>query len=234
MSDAVEIRGNRYTLMTLALQSTDHALIARALHIRIRQAPAFLANTPVIVDFSAVGIAQDYNFNLLFKVIRQQRLLPVAVRGLPEHMNDQLQSMGVPVVELSVSSTVVTADTPQGIGPDVTVGAAGETLLVDRTLRAGERCYARDADLIVVGDSRADTELLADGHIHVYGVLRGRVVAGFSGNTAAQVFCHALETAAVSIAGVGPAGLPQTQLLSGPVQIQLYKNGLVASSLAAG
>jgi septum site-determining protein MinC len=43
---------------------------------------------------------------------------------------------------------------------------------------------------------------MADGCAHVYGVLRGRVMAGARGDTRARVFCQAFYAELVSIAGV--------------------------------
>ena len=42
----------------------------------------------------------------------------------------------------------------------------------------------------------------AGGSVHVYGTLRGRVVAGFTGNPRARVFCRRLEAELVAIDGV--------------------------------
>ena len=42
-------------------------------------------------------------------------------------------------------------------------------------------------------------QLIADGHIHVYGPLRGRAVAGAQGWPGARIFCHRLEAELVGI-----------------------------------
>jgi septum site-determining protein MinC len=44
-------------------------------------------------------------------------------------------------------------------------------------------------------------QVIADGHVHVYGPLRGRALAGAHGNPEARVFCHSLEAELVSVAG---------------------------------
>ena len=44
-------------------------------------------------------------------------------------------------------------------------------------------------------------ELLADGHVHVYGRLRGRAHAGVTGDQTARIFCQSLDAELVSIAG---------------------------------
>ena len=187
-----------YTLMSVVLHSVDLATVAIALNARVKQAPEFFSNTPVIVDFSQVPVTASTNFKALFKVVRQQTLLPVAVRGLPESLSEKLQGLGVPVVEQN--SPMQAATLPeQPAEPDLIVGQAGSTLIIERPLRAGQRCYARNADLIVTGDTLADNELIADGNIHVYGTLRGRALCGMQGNTDARIFCTALDTVAVSV-----------------------------------
>lgn len=47
----------------------------------------------------------------------------------------------------------------------------------------------------------AGAELIADGNIHVYGMMRGRALAGASGDRDAQIFCTNLAAELVSIAG---------------------------------
>ena len=47
----------------------------------------------------------------------------------------------------------------------------------------------------------AGAELIADGNIHVYGMMRGRALAGAGGDRDAQIFCTNLSAELVSIAG---------------------------------
>lgn len=42
---------------------------------------------------------------------------------------------------------------------------------------------------------------MAEGHIHVYGNLRGRAMAGVRGKSDAKIFCQQLNAELVSIAG---------------------------------
>jgi len=56
--------------------------------------------------------------------------------------------------------------------------------------------------LIVTNHVSAGAELIADGNIHVYGMMRGRALAGASGDRDAQIFCTNLAAELVSIAGV--------------------------------
>jgi septum site-determining protein MinC len=74
--------------------------------------------------------------------------------------------------------------------------------MIDAPVRAGQRIYARDADLVVTAIVNSGAELIADGSIHVYAPLRGRALAGASGDTNARIFAMNMEAELVSIAGI--------------------------------
>ncbi|CUB00341.1 septum site-determining protein MinC [Thiomonas bhubaneswarensis] len=121
------------------------------------------------------------------------------------------------------------ADKPAPSAP--TVATAKEhppallpTVLIDRPLRSGQRVYS-PGDLIVQGVVSHGAEVMAEGHVHIYGVLRGRALAGARGNTAARIYCTSFEPELVAIAGIyrtaeqdlpaGVRGQPTTVRLQG-------------------
>ncbi|MBK8176702.1 MAG: septum site-determining protein MinC [Rhodospirillales bacterium] len=84
---------------------------------------------------------------------------------------------------------------------DADAAAGSPARVVTQPVRSGRQVYAHRGDLVVLASTSAGAELLADGHIHVYGALRGRALAGVSGDTGARIFCRSLEAELVSIAG---------------------------------
>jgi septum site-determining protein MinC len=60
--------------------------------------------------------------------------------------------------------------------------------LIDVPVRSGQRIYAPNCDLIVTSHVSAGAELIADGNIHVYGMMRGRALAGASGDETRKYF----------------------------------------------
>jgi len=76
------------------------------------------------------------------------------------------------------------------------------TLVIDKPVRSGQKVYARGADLVVLAMVNQGGEIVADGHIHVYAPLRGKAMAGASGNVNARIFSTCLEPELISIAGV--------------------------------
>lgn len=73
------------------------------------------------------------------------------------------------------------------------------SLVIREPVRSGQVVYADGRDLIVLASVNPGAQLLADGHIHIYGALRGRAVAGARGHRDAQVFCLALDPELVGV-----------------------------------
>jgi septum site-determining protein MinC len=110
---------------------------------------------------------------------------------------------------------------------DQASGARTRTRLVTEPVRSGRQIYARGGDLVVVAPVSAGAELIADGHIHVYGALRGRAMAGATGDQSARIFAQRFEAELVSIAGrylVSDAIAPEH--LNGPAQVALIDDRL--------
>ena len=74
-------------------------------------------------------------------------------------------------------------------------------MVVTGPLRSGQRVYARQSDLIVMGVVSRGAEVIADGNIHVYGALRGRAIAGGGNNAEARIFAMNFDPELISIAG---------------------------------
>jgi septum site-determining protein MinC len=106
--------------------------------------------------------------------------------------------------------------------------AAAPTMVVRGPLRSGQRVYARQSDLIVMGVVSRGAEVIADGNIHVYGPLRGKAMAGARGDTAARIFTTGLDAELVAVAGIYrviDSKLP-AELHQRPAVIQLQKDAL--------
>lgn len=109
------------------------------------------------------------------------------------------------------------------------------TVFVGTPIRTGQQVYAENADLIVTGMVNEGAELIADGNIHVYGPMRGRVLAGASGNTDARIFIHSMQAELVSVAGIYrnfEQALP-SHLHKKAVQVSLENGRLVIGAIDA-
>lgn len=86
--------------------------------------------------------------------------------------------------------------------PVIMPAASPAAMVITRPLRSGQRVYARNTDLIVIGVVSRGAEVIADGNIHVYGPLRGKAMAGARGDTSARIFTTELDPELVAVAGV--------------------------------
>ena len=76
------------------------------------------------------------------------------------------------------------------------------TLVINSPVRTGQQVYAKNADLIVMGMVSEGAEVIADGNIHIYAPLRGRALAGESGDKTARIFVQSMQAELVSVAGI--------------------------------
>jgi hypothetical protein len=75
-------------------------------------------------------------------------------------------------------------------------------MLLNESVRSGQRLTFEDGDLIIVGSVGSGAEIVAGGSIHIYGALRGRAYAGTSDQLDARIFCQKFEAELVAIGGI--------------------------------
>lgn len=112
------------------------------------------------------------------------------------------------------------------------VPKAHKSLTVVKPVRSGQQIYAAGSDMTVIAQTSAGSEIMADGSIHVYGALRGRVLAGALGNQSARIFCQSLHAELIAIAGrYQLLDESDTELIGKPAMIKLVGEKLVIEPL---
>jgi septum site-determining protein MinC len=200
---AVTLRGSLFTLSVIQLNTLDQAAIERELNTLVRQAPKFFATAPVVIDLQAVAAEEQLPFTDLIQLLRQHGMIPVGVRGGNQQQHNAAKEVNLAVLSLAKRAEPTLA-TRQPNAPEQSKTEAHRdrtALLITKPVRSGQQYYAEGTDLIVVGAVSPGAELLADGNIHVYGPLRGRALAGVSGDQTVRIFCQSLEAEMISIAG---------------------------------
>lgn len=74
-------------------------------------------------------------------------------------------------------------------------------LFVDGNVRSGQTIEHLGGDVTVLGSVGSGAEIVAGGSVHIYGVLRGRALAGVGGDRSARVLCQRFEAELVAIDG---------------------------------
>ena len=140
----------------------------------------------------------------------------------------------IPLVKSISDTTSELASELMDVGDATSAGQTQtNTKIVQQPVRSGQRMMARKGDLVVLAAVNAGAEIIAEGNIHVYAPLRGRALAGVSGDTHARIFCHQFEAELVAIAGnyrVFDNGPPR-ELRGKAVQVFLDGEQLIVAPL---
>jgi septum site-determining protein MinC len=193
-----ELKGSLFTLTVLHLFQLDRAAIERHLAEKVKQAPSFFNNTPVVVDLEDLAAPPNgldgVDFRGLYDLLRRHGMAPVGIRNGGPELQAAARQAGLPVLSDSRSAGAVKK-------PERAEPTPIRNRIINHPVRSGQQIYAADGDLIVLGTVSAGAELIADGNIHIYGTLRGRALAGVKGDIETWIFCHSLEAELISIAG---------------------------------
>jgi septum site-determining protein MinC len=217
---ALDFKSATLYAVRVVLHSADTHELTSALEQRMRDAGAFFENEPVVLDASKLDEPVDWGE--LVTALKAHKLYPVGVVA-PDHMLDDARTQGLPPVDLSspltrpISTPAPEKDVPVVAPPPPDSAAAASpkpvkletapeaspaAMVINRPLRSGQRIYARNTDLIVIGVVSQGAEVIADGNIHVYGPLRGKAMAGARGDATARIFTTQLDPELLAIAGV--------------------------------
>jgi len=257
----MNLKGEMSMLNVLHLEDMDVAAIAVDLEKKRDEMPQFFNQSPVVVDCSILGEASvEFDFATLKDVLLTLGFIPVGVRNHPVSLNSTLLKSGWAVMRESLKpasretkeGNVSNDAAQQEIASDNDIqnseqvdgnqnSAATEptpvtfkSLTVDRPVRSGQQIYAADSDMTVLAQTSAGSEIMADGSIHVYGPLRGRVLAGAMGNESARIFCQSLQAELIAIAGrYQLLDESDTDLIGKPAMIKLAGEKLIIEPLSA-
>jgi septum site-determining protein MinC len=199
---AVDIRFGQVGLVQLRLHTIDPGSILDELTGRTATAPHFFERTAVCLDLSALAKPPSLEeIRAVIEIVRRAGMLSV---GLAQG-GASVQALANEL-EMPVFTHIRAPNKPVPVVPVAQAAPAPEpalpALMQHQPVRSGQRVYARSRDLIVTATVAAGAEVMADGCVHIYGPLRGRVMAGVHGDTEARVFCQAFNAELVSIAGV--------------------------------
>lgn len=239
----IQFKGTSLKIIQTQLRTTDLAALHAALGELTGNSPDFFENDLAVLDFStADNLPETANWAGLCDLLEGSGLHAVATRGLPEALAASATAAGLPAVGADAlgrsTARPKAAETPlapppapvPAVAPIIAAPApepAPRTVTLDKPLRSGQRFYAKGCDLIVTAMISAGAEVIADGNIHIYAPLRGRALAGASGDKTARIFTTCLEAELVSVAGIYrtfEAGVP-AELARQPATVGLTEDG---------
>lgn len=221
----IEIKISTVVAISAILHETDPTSLEKALKEMTGGVADFFEDEFAVLDIGTLdaAAAAAIDWSAVVALFKRFRLNTVAVRNAPEELHGGIVAQGLAIDNSAVAGAgtanaraqeaaaqeaepapapAAAPAAPAAPAPQPAPAPVANTVVIDTPVRAGQRIYARGADLVVLAVVNNGAELIADGCIHVYAPLRGRALAGASGNTSARIFAASLEAELVSIAGV--------------------------------
>jgi septum site-determining protein MinC len=226
----IKVRGRSFMALVLAPEPPVEGWL-NALEAQIARSPSFFDGRPVVLDLAALPREQPDVAGLL-KGLNARGVRIIGTEGA--HPSWQGLEAWAP---LHANSTrpprvVEVPDERRSASPAPITQPETNALLIDHPVRSGQSVVFDKGDVTIVGSVASGAEVMAGGSIHVYGALRGRAIAGLTGNNRARIFCRKLEAELLAIDGVYQTADDMNATLRGrPVQAWLLGAAMTLASL---
>lgn len=228
-SKALEFKGRMLSLTRVRVLDPSLPAIAAQLRDFARQMPQAVQGMPVVLEAD-----RAMDLGGVIATLREVGMQPLGVADGP--LAESARAWGLAVLPAADAKAASRAAAPEPApvppAPAASGGARRATRVVTEPVRSGQQIYAPDGDLVILNQVGAGAEVAADGCIHVYGILRGRAIAGARGETSARIFCRRFEADLVAVAGVyAVAEQLQGDLRGRPAQVSLADGKLKIEKL---
>lgn len=216
---SIRIKGRSFLAVVLSPEAPFDEWILK-LDDLARRSAGFFLERPVVLDITDLKIDKKQLKALLAQLAeRNVRIMglegarPSMIEaGMPPAMKGGRAAADVEVPDRS--GEVSEADASEGgkargKTSEVPIVQIADTrpppmpsMVIREPVRSGQSVIFPEGDITIVGSVGSGAEVIAGGSVHVYGALRGRVLAGSLGNGSARIFCSKLEAELLSIDGI--------------------------------
>jgi septum site-determining protein MinC len=186
-----------------------------------KKSPGYFVGRPIILDVSALPLDKEG----LTKLISDLAERDIRIMGIEGTKASWLGLGMPPLVSASRAAGVSDIDpiamSPHGaktnadtkadadataekpaVQPEPAQAKRAASMVHGSPVRSGQSVIYPDGDLTILGSVASGSEVVAGGSIHIYGALRGRAIAGSTGNAHARIFCNKLEAELIAIDGL--------------------------------
>ncbi|MGO4624333.1 septum site-determining protein MinC [Ensifer sp. 2YAB10] len=242
-SRPIRLKGRSFLALALTPELPLEDWLTRLDDLASRSAGFFLRR-PVVLDVDGLEIDRS-QLRELVDQLGKRNVRIMGIEGarqsllgadLPPAMTD-----GRPAAdyEAKMAEQAEKAETPEAeaaaeavITAEPLATKATPSIVVTQPVRSGQSLFFPEGDVTIIGSVASGAEVVAGGSIHIYGALRGRAMAGTTGNASARIFCRKLEAELIAIDGFYKTADDMEQNLRGKaVQIWLDGEELKAGTL---
>jgi septum site-determining protein MinC len=238
-SRSIRIKGRSFLALVLSPDLPFDNWLEQLDDLAARSAGFFLGR-PVVLDVADLAIdraqlkeliAQLANRNVRIMGIEGARPSMIEA-GMPPAMKGGRPAADFEVEEKEAEPAVALRNSAPVKPPVPEVRSVNQSIVISEPVRSGQSVMFPEGDVTVIGSVASGAEVIAGGSVHIYGALRGRVMAGSLGNASARIFCRKLEAELVAIDGIYKmAEDMDPQLIGKAVQLWLEGDVIMAETL---
>ncbi|WP_113132941.1 septum site-determining protein MinC [Hyphomicrobiales bacterium] len=240
-SRPIRLKGRSFLALALTPELPLEDWLTRLDDLASRSAGFFLRR-PVVLDVNGLEIDRS-QLRELVDQLGKRNVRIMGIEGarqsllgadLPPAMNDGRPAADyeAKMAEQAEKAEVPGAETEAVITAEPLATKATPSIVVTQPVRSGQSLFFPEGDVTIIGSVASGAEVVAGGSIHIYGALRGRAMAGTTGNVSARIFCRKLEAELIAIDGFYKTADDMEQHLRGKsVQIWLDGEALKAGTL---
>ena len=197
--------------------------------------PGFFAGKPVILDLAAVTLSEQAIAHLIDQ-LAERGIRIMALEGVDP------TTVGAKVPPVLLGGRPGGEERPEPRQAEIPATRAAPSapaprqepasMLIETPIRSGQSVVFPFGEVTVLGSVASGAEIVAGGSIHVYGTLRGRAMAGSTGDSRARIFCSRNEAELLAIDGYYQTAENMDASLRGrSVQVSLQDAGLSVEAL---
>lgn len=183
---AVTLKGGAGHLRLVVPEGIPDSDVWSGLEKTVEEAHHLLEGGRVVLDLQGRPLSSDFIGRLLTDVVWKYGLNLLSWISFDNEGLGLLRTAGLAVGE------------PMAPVPEIRHARSFQTLLVERSLRSGQK-VEHPGDVFVVGQVNDGAEVVSAGNIVVWGRLQGLVHAGAEGNISSRVIAKSFEATQVRI-----------------------------------
>jgi septum site-determining protein MinC len=176
----------------------------------LARSPDFFVDRPVVLNLAAATLSRSAIAHLIAS-LDERKIRVLGLEGVdPSALGPELPPLlrggrpvnSAPLLEAPKRDKApAAAAAPAALAAPPAKPSSTSSLVIEDPIRSGQSVVFTEGDVTVLGSVGSGAEIVAGGSIHVYGTLRGRAMAGASGNPRARIFCNKIEAELLAIDG---------------------------------
>ncbi|VFP85942.1 Septum site-determining protein MinC [Buchnera aphidicola (Cinara pseudotaxifoliae)] len=204
----VTFKNKNFTILVIYLKNTQPDYFESFLRKKIQESPSFFKNKLIVLNVE--NISHKFDWINIKKFILSVGLFLIGIMDCKDkYLKKKILHSGLPILSNQYSTILKEYNNNINCYHNnkiltksyLSSSTSYKSNIIDSLIRSGQRIYSPYNDLIITNNVSSGAELISGGNIHIYGNMRGRVLAGMNGDITRKIFCTYLFAELISIAG---------------------------------